>query len=35
VDTSRGALAVLTVTVRPHRFAGVAIEEVTLDAALG
>jgi hypothetical protein len=32
VDPARGAL---TVTVRPHRFAGVAIEEVTLGAALG
>jgi hypothetical protein len=32
VDASRAAL---TVTVRPHRFAGIALEEVTLGAPLG
>jgi type VI secretion system ImpC/EvpB family protein/type VI secretion system ImpB/VipA family protein len=32
VDAARGAL---TVTVRPRRFAGVALEEITLGAALG
>lgn len=32
VDPARGAL---TVTVRPRRFAGIAIEELTLGAALG
>jgi hypothetical protein len=32
VDAARGAL---TVTVRPRRFAGIALEELTLGAALG
>jgi hypothetical protein len=32
VDAARGSL---TVTVRPRRFAGITVEELTLGAALG